>query len=376
MAEVFRETDQAESQFDAISPKIFLSSDNATRNELEDFIAAYGAGESQVNRTKGCFNALKMFSSWSLEKTAGLVWFLGIFRRSPMFLGNFLDSVRHRIFHGQMMPMNNENYHGVLDEINFKMNYFLSDFGRAQAMLLANNKTNMVDLALYFLPYFEQKHSFEEAGKSECTGDSIAELSHLSTSFCTVEEDSSCCLLEKLLSRDYEQVYSFQQYALDSLSTIVENEIQEESMRKMTNTLSTSPQKPFAFNSHPVIPACKFGTSFERLSSDCQYFSVTFSTDGLGYSFNSPKILDQYHAYSATKAFHKHLVMEKNQEKAWIRFKEVGKTQNKLFEALVTMPTRGISYSQIGFKVGDDLEEMQKYELSMMPRIQVSELMK
>ncbi len=371
MAEVFGEAQLAAVHLEDISAKAFLASDDILRQELENFIAIYGADDTELEMTF-CVNLLETFSLWSLEIAAGFFWTHGYFRDGPMFLGNFLDSLRYTTFYGEKILLHNENYHDVLDRNNFQMNYFLSDFGKIQSMLLTNNQTNMVDLGIYFLRYIEQKHSYEEKGKSGCTGDAIVGLSHLSTSFCTEHENNSCCYLEKLLSKDYEQVYSFKQYVLDSLSTRSANNGQGKRIRKMTEALSTSSQEPFAFNLHPLVPACKFGTSFEKMSSDCQYFSVTYSTDGLGYSFNSVKMFDQYHAYRATKAFHKNLVSEKNQEKAWERLKEVGKSHNKVFELLVSMPKQGISYSKIGFDVGDDVEGMHEYEQSMIPSIQVS----
>ncbi len=271
--------------------------------------------------------------------------------------------------------MDNQNYHKYLGEKNTKMNDFLKEFGRAQDMLLANNKTNMVDLGLYFLPYLEQKHSFMSDGKSGCSSDMTAfnTVSYWGQDLCPDKQSQTpCCHLEKLLSTDYEQVFSFRQFLLDSLAPVTNFKARQEAVEKIAGYLSLSAQKPFVQNFQPLVAACKFGTPYEKLNGDCPFFLPTYSTDGLGYTFNPGNFEEQHRIYSSTKYFNKYIVQagehNTNMKK---KIHKSGNMQNKMLEVLITHLT-GSSLQRVGFNLADDIENIQKYSRSVSPFIQVT----
>ncbi len=151
---------------------------------------------------------------------------------------------------------------------------FMTEFAKAQEMLLPNNKTNMIDLGLFFIPYLEQKHSLLTEGKSSCSSNmTFTDVSYWSQNLCFDKHSKTpCCQLEELLSTDHEQVFSFRQFLLDSLAPNSNYRARREAVGKMAAELLVSAQEPFVQNFHPLVAACKFGDSSLRFSRDCSHF--------------------------------------------------------------------------------------------------------
>ncbi len=95
MAAVDGRAAEAKSDLEAISKDAFRASDEALEEALGGLFERYGAFELE-KQWAACSDTLRFsFSAWALKTAAALAWGHGN-RNAPMFLGNYLDTFRHR----------------------------------------------------------------------------------------------------------------------------------------------------------------------------------------------------------------------------------------------------------------------------------------
>ncbi len=121
---------------------------------------------------------------------------------------------------------------------------------------------------------------------------------------CLSMPNSTCCELEKAVSEHVTPMFKLLKYSIAPQSKVTSDQGEVDDALTLAESLGYSLKlDKRVVNTSPIIAACKFGNG--KLTKDCDLFSKTFTTKGLGYSFNVDNFWQIYQNTSMTQAFYK-----------------------------------------------------------------------
>ncbi len=116
-----------------------------------------------------------------------------------------------------------------------------------------------------------------------------------------------CCLLEREIQSNYKAVLRLMKYVYQPAGRRVRERSELRELAGVAEALGyprplSAADGGDGWHSDPAFVACKFGTAVP-LTSDCRLFAKSFSTAGVGYTFNAPPFWDVYRRSDSAGAF-------------------------------------------------------------------------
>ncbi len=200
----------------------------------------------------------------------------------------------------------NENLQGKIVEV-LKQNHFLH--------LISEEKYNEVEKMRYMLKHGEILDKnitcFDQDNKST-----------MAFPMCKnpTMHHKECCEMEEKIMANYRSLLKFYKFTEEtSVAQIQDASHYNEVNYALTDFEVKGYKRKDSLmefgelrNIDPIIIACSYGTPTFEVSANCPHFTRSFTSTGLGYSFNQVPFQDMYQKTDWSEAFYKELVMKVN----------------------------------------------------------------
>ena len=121
-----------------------------------------------------------------------------------------------------------------------------------------------------------------------------------------------CCQLERRMTESYQHVLKRMKYLLQPTAATVRERSDREDVRWAMDALvipsGFKPKRRVAgkplLHSNPAIIACKFGRRSEEIALDCPLFERSFTTEGIGHTFNANPFWKMYRKKTWLETFY------------------------------------------------------------------------
>ncbi len=200
-------------------------------------------------------------------------------------------------------------------------------------MLQYSHESPISVSAKNFFGYLGPKHSthLKIPKQSDLNSDPCNIAENRNPQPCSIDVASPCCNLERTISSKREVALRFMKYTIGPQTS----HVMEQS--ELSDTVSLANQFDYVLNKNftgdwlpsidPAIATCHFGTDPDesKWNMDCDLFERTYTTKGIGYSFNVEKFWTLHKRTSGNMAFYQQMTAIGQNNKVIHPIKDNGK---------------------------------------------------
>ncbi len=230
---------------------------------------------------------------------------------------------------GQFLTIGTTSLKSVKDkEMDESQAQMYNKLARILPMIGGTNATEIsANLAYYYLSLDKGYPENHYGSQIKCNMRTF--IYHISANqSCRIDANSSCCQLEKAISKKYDLVLKLMKYTVAPTAIPVREKAEKSEAELLSKDVQYTLRHKEPSNTQPVIVACKYGE--QGLSEKCKLFSRLYSTFGIGYTFNNAPFFD----------------LLKNSSQNYIFYKEVYEQVNDSFSFEDLLPRKTFDYGK------------------------------